>query len=450
MITGLRFVLAGSLTLTQVVFVARSTRGDEPASKPVVVLVGDSIRLGYAPFVAERLKGVAEVVSPAENGADSANVLKHLDEWVIARKPAVVHLNAGLHDLKTDPKTGAKQVDLDAYKSNLARIVERLSRETKTRLVLATTTPVIDERHQAKKPFVRRDADVAAYNRAALEVLAASPAVIVDDLNAAAQRLGPASALVDDGVHFTPEAYKALAAQVAKTIRSALDGPAATDEAICQWAAAPPKIDGKLDDPAWKSAAVITRFPAFWSKKDSGSGTRAMLVWDRDALYYAATMTDSELRSFGTKRNDMLWNGDVFELFFKPSTERPEYYEFQVNPKSVILELPFSRRGEDFRKLAALPTLGMTAVATVDGTLDQPGDKDRGWTVEGRIPWSAFANTGGRPEPGATWRFALCRYDYGPAGTEPSLMSSAPLSRPSFHRYEDYGALLFKGPPAGN
>jgi hypothetical protein len=225
--------------------------------------------------------------------------------------------------------------------------------------------------------------------------------------------------------------------------------PPVTRETVCRKVAAAPVIDGKLDDPAWAKATVIDRFSAFWARADVGSGTRARLVWDDDALYFAATMTDTELRAFGTKRNDRLWLGDVFELFFKPSADRPEYYEFQVNPRSVILELAFPKRGFDFATLAARPPMGMMSVAVVDGTLDQPGDGDRGWSVEGRIPWSIFAPTGGRPEPGAAWRFALCRYDYGPEGTKPVLMSSAPLTQPSFHRYEDYGVLRFEGPLAG-
>ncbi len=420
-------------------------RADEPSSKPVVVLVGDSIRMGYAPFVAETLKGLAEVVSPEENGGDTGNVLKHLDTWVIARNPAVVHFNAGLHDLKTDPKTGAKQVGLDDYRKNLAEIIKRLERETSARLIFATTTPVIDERHQATKDFIRRETDVEAYNTVAREVVAGSPNVVVDDLHALVLSLDPEKALVKDGVHYTPEAYQALGARVAKAVVDGLDGPPATRDAVCRWAAVAPKVDGKLDDPVWDAAAVIDHFPAFWRNAGTGTGTRARLLWDDDALYFAATMTDSELRSFGTKRNDTLWEGDVFELFFKPAEERPEYYEFQVNPRSVILELPFSRRGENFATLAAKPTLGMSAIATADGTVNQPGDQDRGWAVEGRIPWSAFAPTGGRPEPGASWRFALCRYDYGPEGTKPQLMSSAPLRRASFHRYEDYGRLRFEG-----
>jgi len=220
--------------------------------------------------------------------------------------------------------------------------------------------------------------------------------------------------------------------------------PLATREAVCRKVATAPRIDGKLDDQAWKDAAPIDRFPSFWNRVDPQSGTRAWLVWDDSALYFAAQMPDAELRSFGMKRNDHLWNGDVFELFFKPSTERPNYYEFQVNPKSVILELAFPERGFDLNTLAARPPMGFEAVTVAEGTIDTPGDRDRSWSVEGRIPWSIFAASGGKPKAGDVWNFALCRYDYGLEGTEPVLMSSAPLTKKSFHRYEDYGRLSFE------
>src|SRR3954452_17621772 len=115
---------------------------DQASSLPVVVLMADSIRMGYAPVVAETLKGVAEVVSAAENGGGSGNVLKNLDAWAIAPKPAVIHFNAGLHDLKADKQTGSHQVELDAYRANLEKIVKRLESETSARLFFATTTPV--------------------------------------------------------------------------------------------------------------------------------------------------------------------------------------------------------------------------------------------------------------------------------------------------------------------
>lgn len=422
-------------------------QAEPPVTKPIVVLVGDSIRLGYAPVVAEKLSDKAQVISPTENGGDSANVLKHLDEWVIRQKPAVVVFNAGLHDLKVDTKTGEHQVSLEAYGKNLGEIIRRLERETSARLIFATTTPIHDARHAARKAgFSRNEADVEAYNKAAREVIGRSAVVTVLDLHETAQNLGVERALLADGTHFTPEASKALGTEVARAIAEALEGPPITREAACRFTETPPTIDGKLDDATWNLAALIDRFSAFWRGESRGKGTRARLLWDNDYLYFSATMDDSELRSFGSKRNDTLWEGDVFEMFLKPVEDKPEYYEFQVNPKSVILELPFAYRGEDFKKLAAQPTLGMTAVARCDGTPDAPGDSDKGWSVEGRIPWSAFTRTGGLPKPGTAWRFAICRYDYGLPGTTPLLMSSAPLSRPAFHRYEDYGVLRFEAP----
>lgn len=218
-----------------------------------------------------------------------------------------------------------------------------------------------------------------------------------------------------------------------------------TRAAECQWAAKPPVLDGVLDDPCWKDAPPIKHFASYWDKIER-AGTTAYLAWDDEAIYYAGVMTDRELKSFGAHRNDSLWDGDVFELFLKPSTERPEYYEFQANPKELVFEVVMPDRGKitgDFQKQ---PVLGNKAVVKMVGSLDKPGDLDTSWTVEGRIPWTAFSATGGKPKPEAIWSFAICRYDHGPEGTEPVLMSSAPLTKMNFHHYEDYGKLRFVGP----
>ncbi|WP_250846904.1 carbohydrate-binding family 9-like protein [Aquisphaera insulae] len=228
----------------------------------------------------------------------------------------------------------------------------------------------------------------------------------------------------------------------------AADEPSmATTHAVCRRASAPPVLDGKLDDPCWKDAAAIDKFASFWSRTPR-RGTRAYLTWDDEALYWAGTMTDAEVRGFGERRNDHLWEGDVFELFLKPSANRPEYFEFQGNPRGLVFEMAFAERGKGPKDYHDGPALGTAIAVSVDGTLDHPGDTDRSWTIEGRIPWSAFTLAGGRPKPGDVWKFAICRYDYGAEGTEPVLMSSAPLTERSFHQHEDYGSLTFEGPVA--
>ena len=234
-----------------------------------------------------------------------------------------------------------------------------------------------------------------------------------------------------------------------RTLPEVVETDIVTREAICRRAIKPPVLDGKLDDKCWEQAVPIAQFASFWEKaKTPRVGTRAYLVWDDEALYYGAAMNDNELRAHGTKRNDTLWDGDVFEMFFKPSVEKPAYYEFQANPRELVFECAFPRRGQGPKDFTKAPILGNKAAVALNGTLDHPGDRDKGWTVEGRIPWTAFAPTGGKPKPGDEWRFAMCRYDYGPDGTKPVLMSSAPLTRPSFHQHEDYGKLRFEGPRA--
>ncbi|MEJ7637768.1 MAG: GDSL-type esterase/lipase family protein [Singulisphaera sp.] len=290
---------------------------EEAPALPVVVLIGDSIRMGYAPVVAEKLKGVAEVVGAKENGGDSRNVLKNLDAWAVAPKPAVIHFNAGLHDLKADTKTGTHQVELDAYRANLERIVKRLEAETSARLIFATTTPVIDERHRAAKPFSREEADVEAYNRAAMAIMKKSAQVVVDDLHALAKGLGPGS-MTADGVHFTKEGSEALGEQVASAIKKARAEPDPRGGLPVGGGRA--AIDGKLDDPAWAGAERIDRFSAFWKGAEVGPKTVARLVWDEEALYFAATMTDAELRPRRQAERLPLGRGRLRTLLQAPPT----------------------------------------------------------------------------------------------------------------------------------
>ena len=67
--------------------------------RPQVLLVGDSISIGYHETVVAVLSDVAEVIRIPANGGTSANILEHLDEWIVAPQPDLIYLNCGLHDL---------------------------------------------------------------------------------------------------------------------------------------------------------------------------------------------------------------------------------------------------------------------------------------------------------------------------------------------------------------
>ena len=209
---------------------------------PKIVLVGDSIRLDYAPKVAERLKGKAVVVSSPENGGDSANVLAHLDEWVLKLKPDVVHLNCGLHDLKRAKTDGRHQVELDRYAENLRRIVARVRAGTDAAMVFADTTPILDGRHAKRgADFDRTEADVQRYNATAVAVMG-ELGVPVHDLHWVVEQGGTERLIGPDGTHYTAAGSDRLAEAVADCVLRQLtvrryrplaapaSGPKAADE----------------------------------------------------------------------------------------------------------------------------------------------------------------------------------------------------------------------------
>jgi len=190
-----------------------------PAAKvlPLVMLVGDSISMGYEAGVRERLAGKFRAEGLPDNGGTSANVLAHLDEWVIKKQPDIVHFNAGLHDIAVDEGKTTNRVLIGEYEANLRKVVRRLKTETKARLIWATTTPVIDQWHMKVKKFGRALADVVRYNAVALRVMKEN-GVEIDDLFAAVQQDGRENCLMPDGVHMQDSASKMLAEAVAKSV----------------------------------------------------------------------------------------------------------------------------------------------------------------------------------------------------------------------------------------
>lgn len=224
----------------------------------------------------------------------------------------------------------------------------------------------------------------------------------------------------------------------------------------CRWAKTAPVIDGKLDDEAWKSAQVIDKFMLPWlqdKNRPAKTATKARLLWDREFLYFSAELEDHDLFADVTEHDGKTWDNDVFELFFKPSGDKEPYYEFQVNAAGTQFDMfiPTREPGKfDFAKFVKADPFHIDSKVALRGTLNQREDKDQGWTVEGKLPWSDFKMTGGRPEIGATWKFALCRYDFANEFKDgPELSTSAPLkseTHANFHLTKDYAPLKFVGP----
>ncbi|MFP4249230.1 MAG: SGNH/GDSL hydrolase family protein [Armatimonadota bacterium] len=188
---------------------------------PRVLLIGDSISMGYTLPVRKKLEGEANVHRPAMNCGPTSRGVKHLDEWLGDGDWHVIHFNFGLHDLKVMEETGEHQVPIDEYEENLEQMVARM-KQTGAELVWASTTPVPDPVNGPE----RRAEDVVKYNKVA-EAVMREHSVAIDDLYEFAL---PQLEVIQlpENVHFPPEGSEVLARQVAESIRQALVGPKTT------------------------------------------------------------------------------------------------------------------------------------------------------------------------------------------------------------------------------
>ena len=198
-------------------------------NKPRLHIIGDSISLHYGPYLEQYLAGryayarkSAEsearlnLANPmGENGGDSSLVLAYLAGLVAsnALTADLLLVNCGLHDIKTDPATGRKQVGIDDYRRNLEAIVA-LTKRVNMPLVWVRTTPC-DERVHNNRPdvaFHRFAADCAAYNAVADGVMATAGVASID-LHSFTASLG--SDLYCDHIHFHDHIREKQAAYIA-------------------------------------------------------------------------------------------------------------------------------------------------------------------------------------------------------------------------------------------
>jgi acyl-CoA thioesterase-1 len=186
---------------------------DDP-KLPRVLLIGDSISIGYTVPTQKRLAGKANVHRIPENGGPTTEGLKKIDQWLGKGPWDVIHFNWGLHDIKMDAD-GKHQVPLPEYEKNLRSLVKRL-KATNARLIWASTTPV----PQGKVSPPRKDSDVVAYNAVARKIMEEN-GVTIDDLYAFARpRLDKIQ--LPANVHYTSNGSEALAERVASSIQEAL------------------------------------------------------------------------------------------------------------------------------------------------------------------------------------------------------------------------------------
>ncbi|MES2692269.1 MAG: alpha/beta hydrolase-fold protein [Verrucomicrobiota bacterium] len=183
---------------------------------PRVLLVGDSVSMGYTLRVRTALQGQANVHRVPTNCGPSSKGGAEIDRWLGDSRWDVIHFNFGLHDVRY-VKPGEINVPRERYEANLRTIVARLKRTGAT-LIWAATTPVPAKNRPGQYPRVQ--SDIGDYNAIAARVMKEN-GVTTNDLYAAVlpriAELQPA-----DDVHFNSKGSDVLGERVAAAIAAAL------------------------------------------------------------------------------------------------------------------------------------------------------------------------------------------------------------------------------------
>lgn len=179
-----------------------------------------------------------------------------------------------------------------------------------------------------------------------------------------------------------------------------------------------PQIDGKLDDRVWKEVPWTSYFVDIEGDKKPRPRfrTRAKMAWDDEYLYVAAEMEEPHLWATYDRHDMVIFHEHDFEVFLDPDGDGLHYFEFEINAKNTSWDLylakPYNQGGkaDDGWQIPGL----RTAVA-LRGTLNNPKDRDEGWSVEMAFPWKAF-DRGPRParapRAGEEWRINFSRVEW--------------------------------------
>ena len=232
---------------------------------------------------------------------------------------------------------------------------------------------------------------------------------------------------------------------------------------LCRRAATPIVIDGKLEDPAWAQAPWTEDFVDIQGdvKPRPRFRTRAKLLWDDNFLYIAAELEEPHLWATLTNHDSVIFKDPDFEVFIDPKGETEPYYEFEMNALNTTWDLrldkPYMDGGKPHNEWE-IP--GMKTAVDLHGTLNNPADVDRGWTLELAFPWkvlSEHARHPGPPTEGEQWRIDFSRVEWQVTITNSSYHKApkqpednwiwSPPGVIDMHRPEMWGLLQFTTAP---
>ncbi len=177
-------------------------------------------------------------------------------------------------------------------------------------------------------------------------------------------------------------------------------------------------IDGRLDEAAWRAAPATASFVDIEGalRPPPRFATHAKLLWDEHHLYIGAEMEEPDVSGFLTERDSVIFHDNDFEVFLDPDGNARDYFEIEINALGTVWDLFLPRAYRDGGTAEnGWDAHGLASAVAIEGTLNDPSDRDRGWSVEIAIAWSDLAANANRPvppAPGDRWRINFSRVQW--------------------------------------
>ena len=188
---------------------------------------------------------------------------------------------------------------------------------------------------------------------------------------------------------------------------------------VCYKKADAIKIDGILDEKSWARAEWTDYFVDIEGdlKPQPRFKTRAKMLWDNKFLYIAAELEEPQLWGTIKKRDSVIFRDNDFEVFIDPDGDTHKYYELEINalgtPWDLFLVKPYREEGSGAYN--SWDIKGLKVGVSLQGTLNNASDTDKGWKCEIAIPWEvlreSYSNESA-PKIGEQWRINFSRVQW--------------------------------------
>jgi len=178
-----------------------------------------------------------------------------------------------------------------------------------------------------------------------------------------------------------------------------------------------PVIDGNINDLVWQRVNWTNEFQDIEgaTKPHPTFLTKVKMLWDDSCLYIAAQITEPQVWATLKSHDNIVFRDNDFEVFIDPYNTTQPYYEIEVNALNTIFDLLLNKPYRDEgRPIISWDVKSLRSAVKIQGTMNDPSDKDEGWTVEMAIPFKSIS-LGARnqaPKEGALWRINFSRVEW--------------------------------------